>query len=48
MLSLEQALEQILASVPTPPSDKTEILSIEQAQNRICAEDIISPINVPS
>jgi len=46
MLTIEQALEQMLAAIPTPT--KTETLSLNQATNRICAEDIISPINVPS
>lgn len=46
MLTIEQALEQMLAALPAPT--QTEQLSIHQAAHRICAEDIISPINVPS
>ncbi|QEH08877.1 molybdopterin molybdotransferase MoeA [Histophilus somni] len=46
MLSLEQALQQMLSQLAT--INKTETLSLQQAVARICAEDIISPINVPS
>lgn len=46
LLSLEQALEQMLSVLPSPT--KTETLAIHQAANRICAQDMISPINVPS
>ncbi|MBN6065698.1 molybdopterin molybdotransferase MoeA [Aggregatibacter actinomycetemcomitans] len=46
MLPLSQALEQMLSQLPSPTS--TEALPIHQASQRICAENIISPINVPS
>ncbi|UEA17606.1 molybdopterin molybdotransferase MoeA [Pasteurella canis] len=48
MLSLEQALTQMLEAIPSPTLDNVELCSLAQAANRICAEDVISPINVPS
>ncbi|SEQ55375.1 molybdopterin molybdochelatase [Basfia succiniciproducens] len=48
LLSLEQALEKMLATLPSPSLDNLETLPISQARNRICAQDVISPINVPS
>lgn len=48
MLPLEQALTQMLDSLPSPDSKLAEQISLEQAVNRICAKDMISPINVPS
>ncbi|MGC7590145.1 molybdopterin molybdotransferase MoeA [Bisgaard Taxon 46] len=48
MLPLEQALTQMLDALPSPDSKLAEQISLEQAVNRICAEDMISPINVPS
>lgn len=47
LLSLSQALEQMLTALPSYSSPQSETISLEQAQNRICAEDIFSPINVP-
>ena len=46
MLPLSQALEQMLNQLPSPTS--TETLPISEAGQRICAEDLVSPINVPS
>lgn len=46
MLPLSQALEQMLNQLPSPTD--TETLPIHQASQRICAENVISPINVPS
>ena len=46
MLPLSQALEQMLNQLPSPTC--TEMLPIHQASQRICAENVISPINVPS
>ncbi len=46
MLPLEQAIEQMLSQLET--INRTEILPLQQAVARICAEDIISPINVPA
>ncbi|MGQ0286176.1 molybdopterin molybdotransferase MoeA [Pasteurellaceae bacterium 22721_9_1] len=46
MLTLDQALDKILTTLPSP--NTTFQLPIHQAVNFICAEDIISPINVPS
>ncbi len=48
MISLEQALEQILTTLPSPSTQHCETLPLQSATNRICAEDVISPINVPS
>ncbi|HDR0626133.1 molybdopterin molybdotransferase MoeA [Pasteurella multocida] len=48
MLPLEQALTQMLAMLPTPDYAQAEQLPLQHAVNRICAEDIISPLNVPS
>ena len=45
MLTLDQARTQMLEQLPFPT--ETETLNL-QAANRICAEDVISPINVPS
>ncbi|HII3800108.1 TPA: molybdopterin molybdotransferase MoeA [Pasteurella multocida] len=48
MMPLEQALTQMLAMLPTPDCAQAEQLPLQHAVNRICAEDIISPLNVPS
>ncbi|AET15674.1 TPA: molybdopterin molybdotransferase MoeA [Pasteurella multocida] len=48
MLPLEQVLTQMLAMLPTPDCAQAEQLPLQHAVNRICAEDIISPLNVPS
>ncbi|TDQ57377.1 molybdopterin molybdochelatase [Mesocricetibacter intestinalis] len=48
LLSFEQALDNLVRSLPCPDPANAEILALTEAQNRICAEDIISPINVPS
>lgn len=45
LLPLSQALEQLLNTLPTPT--ESEILPLSQVANRILAEDIYSPINVP-
>lgn len=44
-LSLSEALAKMLASLPTPC--ETETISLADAANRVLAEDIFSPINVP-
>ena len=31
-----------------PSQQKTETLALTEATDRVCAEDVISPINVPS
>ena len=46
MLPLEDALAQMLNQLPFPA--KTETLTLTEATDRVCAEDVISPINVPS
>ena len=46
MLPLEDALAQMLNQLPFPT--KTETLALTEAADRVCAEDVISPINVPS
>ena len=48
MLSLEQALDYILETPPADSMKNIETLSLEQAHNRVCAQNVISPINVPS
>ena len=45
MLPLAQAREQMLAQLPLPTA--TETLSLADASQRVCAQDVISPINVP-
>ncbi|KGQ71256.1 molybdopterin molybdenumtransferase MoeA [Chelonobacter oris] len=47
LLTLSQALTEIVTALPSPDETKTEIIPLDQAQNRICADDILSPINVP-
>ena len=46
MLTLDQARSKMLEQIPFPT--QTEYLNLQEAANRICAEDVISPINVPS
>lgn len=46
MLTLDQARAQMLEQLPFPT--QIETLNLQEAANRICAEDVISPINVPS
>ncbi|OOF59052.1 molybdopterin molybdotransferase MoeA [Rodentibacter myodis] len=46
MLTLDQARTQMLEQLPFPT--QVEILNLQNAANRICAEEVISPINVPS
>ncbi|MFQ1015386.1 molybdopterin molybdotransferase MoeA [Avibacterium paragallinarum] len=46
MLSIEQALDQMLSQLPAP--QHSEILPLAAANQRICAADMISPINVPA
>ena len=46
MLTLEQARAQMLEQLTFPTQSET--LNLQEAANRICAEDVISPINVPS
>ena len=46
LLPLNEALANMLAQLPTPTESET--LSLNQAANRVLAQDIISPINVPS
>ncbi|OOF76529.1 molybdopterin molybdenumtransferase MoeA [Rodentibacter caecimuris] len=46
MLPLDQALNQMLSQLPSPTLYET--LSLSEATNRVCAEDVVSPINVPS
>ena len=45
MLPLEDALAQMLNQLPFPT--KTGTLALTEAANRVSAEDVISPINVP-
>ena len=46
MLTLDQARNNMLEQITFPT--QIETLNLQQATNRICAEDVISPINVPS
>ena len=46
MLTLDQARSKMLEQIPFPT--QTEYLNLQEAANRICAENVISPINVPS
>ena len=46
MLTLDQARNNMLEQLSFPT--QIETLNLQQAANRICAEDVISPINVPS
>lgn len=46
MQSLSQALENMLSQLPV--ATQTETISLNQAANRVLAEDIFSPINVPN
>ncbi|WP_288062115.1 molybdopterin molybdotransferase MoeA [Rodentibacter caecimuris] len=46
MLPLDQALNQMLSRLPFPT--QCETLSLSEATNQVCAEDVVSPINVPS
>ena len=46
MLTMEQASSQMLEQLTFPTQSET--LNLQDAANRICAEDVISPINVPS
>lgn len=45
LISLELALEKLLSNTPTVTS--TEIIPLTESAQRIIAEDLISPINVP-
>ncbi|MBE2894142.1 molybdopterin molybdotransferase MoeA [Spirabiliibacterium falconis] len=47
LLSLQDALAKLTLSLPYPSEHQTERVSLNAAYNRICAEDIISPLNVP-
>lgn len=46
MLTLDQARNNMLEQLSFPT--QIETLNLQQAANRICAEDVISPINIPS
>uniref|UniRef100_UPI00262B2C29 molybdopterin molybdotransferase MoeA n=1 Tax=Otariodibacter sp. TaxID=3030919 RepID=UPI00262B2C29 len=46
LLNLEQALANMLDRLPQPTTQ--EQISLDQSANRILAEDIFSPLNVPS
>lgn len=46
MLTLDQARKQMAEQLPFP--SQIETINLQHAANRICAEDVISPINVPS
>lgn len=46
LLPLSQALAQLLNTLPSPI--KNEIVPLNEASNRVLAEDLYSPINVPN
>lgn len=46
LLSLSQALDNMLARLPAPTV--IEHLSLNECANRVLAEDVFSPINVPN
>ncbi|MFC0321961.1 molybdopterin molybdotransferase MoeA [Gallibacterium melopsittaci] len=48
LLTFEQARQQLLEQLPTSINRPNEILPLTEADHRICATDIISPINVPA
>lgn len=48
MLTLQQALDNMLSQLPSPNVQNIEILPLAEASQRICAEEVISPMNVPS
>lgn len=48
LLSLSQSLSLIEQQLPSPLAKQTEKINLSEGQDRICAKDIISPINVPS
>lgn len=45
LLPVEEAIEQLLAKAPPPPS--TEVISLAQALGRVTAEDVFSPLDLP-
>ncbi|OBX07239.1 molybdopterin molybdenumtransferase [Gallibacterium salpingitidis] len=48
LLTFEQARQQLLEQLPTSINRPNEILSLTDADQRICAKEVISPINVPA
>lgn len=48
LLSLDQALSLIQQQLPSPAAKPIEQINLIEGLNRICAADIISPINVPA
>lgn len=45
LLPVEEAIEQLLAQAPPPPS--TEVIALAQALGRVVAEDVFSPLDLP-
>lgn len=45
LLPVEEAIEQLLAQAPPPPS--TEVITLTQALGRVVAEDVFSPLDLP-
>ena len=45
LLPVEDAIEQLLAQAPPPPS--TEVIALAQALGRVVAEDVFSPLDLP-
>ena len=45
LLPVEEAIEQLLAKAPPPPS--TEVIALAQALGRVTAEEVFSPLDLP-
>jgi molybdopterin molybdotransferase len=45
LLPVEEAIEQLLAKAPPPPS--TEVIPLVQALGRVTAEEVFSPLDLP-
>ncbi|MFN3355178.1 MAG: gephyrin-like molybdotransferase Glp [Pseudomonas sp.] len=45
LLPVEQAIDQLLAQAPSPPS--TEVVPLAQALGRVTAEEVFSPLDLP-
>ena len=46
LLPVEEAIEQLLAQAPPPPS--TEVIALAQALGRVVADEVFSPLDLPS
>lgn len=46
LLPVEEAIERLLAQAPPPPS--TEVIALAQALGRVVADEVFSPLDLPS